>query len=163
VVVAPVMATGTVCAICAAAGAPAQARAETWRDRVAYLDDVLVAFVDSDSASVIVAPRRHIGGLSLEPEFAGDLLGGLRNAALAVQLFYGASGATVEPTTTLPGAAGHVCYWVQPTLHSTVRPLGGQVERFVSILRTRLAGEAGRPSRLRGRTSLPSAAGSSEN
>jgi len=161
-VVAPVMETGTACAICASAGAPAQALVETWRDRVAYLDDVLVAFVDAERASVVVAPRRHIAGLSMDLEYAGELLGGLRNAALAVQLFYGASGATVEPTTTLPDAWGHVCYWIQPTLRVPARPLGGHGDRLVSILRSRLAEEGSAPIALRAQRSLPSAAGSEE-
>jgi hypothetical protein len=133
--VARVGAIGGACAICAAShelpgetGPPAGPRA-------VHADDAVIAFAEPDMNGVLIAPRRHIESLSTTTELAGDVLAGVRRAAVAVQVFYGASGVSVEPTSDFPGAPGHVCFRILPTLPARLGAGAAQLEMFVSVLR----------------------------
>lgn len=132
------------CVLCAAGGTPVDAPVDTWYARLVHVDDVLMVLVDSDDA-VVVAPRTHVGSLSEDSEHAGDVLAALRNAALVLQMFYGASGATVQPVTEQRAAAGHVCYYVRPTFPTSARPVGNEQERLVAILQSHLALDTNAP------------------
>jgi len=83
---------------------------------VAYLDDELIALVAADLPGAMLAPRSHVRGLPAQPGLAGPFLAALRKVVLEVQSLYETSGTMIEPTTDLPGAAGHVCYQVMPTI-----------------------------------------------
>lgn len=82
----------------------------------AYADDELVALVDPGSPGVVLVPRSHVSGLGEMPGLSGVFLGALRRAVMVVRTAYGTTGAMIEPTTTIPGAGGHVAYRVVPTL-----------------------------------------------
>lgn len=103
------------CAVCAAIErASGTLESGTWL--VAYVDDVLIAFVQPQTGAALVAPRAHVSGLSTSPTSAGEILAGLRRAMLAVRTFSKASGSTVQPMIDVPGSAGHICYKVVATL-----------------------------------------------
>lgn len=103
------------CAVCAAIErASGELGSSTWI--VAYVDDVLIAFVEPGTGAALIAPRVHVSGLSTSPDIAGGVLAGLRRAMLAVRTFSAASGSTVQPMTDVPGSAGHICYKVVATL-----------------------------------------------
>jgi|GEM_PF-2444103 len=82
---------------------------------VAYVDGNLIAIVEPGEPGVLLAPRRHIPALAAEPAQSAPFLAALRRTVVEVQTAYGTSGAMIEPTADLPGAAGHVCYRVLPT------------------------------------------------
>lgn len=126
------------CAICAAASGASGSSAHANALSTAYVDEDFIVFIEPDRAGALVAPRQHIGALSVDPNVAGHVLGGLRQAALAVRGFYGVTGATVEPSTEAPGSPDHVCYRVSPTLPAGVPSSGVQGERLMSVLRDRL-------------------------
>ncbi|MGH9083645.1 MAG: hypothetical protein ACRDY3_10975 [Acidimicrobiales bacterium] len=84
----------------------------TSRTLIAYADDHLVAVIEHGMPGVLVAPRAHVEGLAMAPGEGGIVLGALRRAASTVRSCFGADGTTIEPTTELPGAPGHVCYRV---------------------------------------------------
>lgn len=133
------------CALCAAIATPAgELGWGTWL--AAYVDDVLVAFVQPDAGGgVLIAPREHVGALSTSEDLAGGVLAGVRRAMLAVRAFYGASGATVQPMADVPGCEGHVCYQVLATLPASTVHGGGRSEQLGTVLRRHLA-PVGRPA-----------------
>lgn len=131
------------CAICAAARATAgEPRPGPGSRLVVHADDVLIAFVQPDVVGVLIAPRQHTDRLSTTPELAGILLAGIRRAAVGVQAFYGASGVSVQPTTHFPGAPGHVCFGILPTLPARNTAHGVQLGVLVSALRGLLTAES---------------------
>ena len=105
------------CALCAVAQ-PTMERlaAEPGSRVVAYIDSELIALLEPGVPGVLLAPRSHVKGLSTSPSLSAVFLAALRRAVTEVQASYGTSGAMIEPTTEVPGAAGHVCYHVVPTL-----------------------------------------------
>ena len=111
---------GAGCALCRAAREPRPAPAGT----VVLAVDDLVALVDEHVPGVLVAPRAHMEGLTTAPVEAGVVLGALRRVAITVQSSYGASRTSIEPTTELAGAAGHVCYRVVPVAGDAPMPPG---------------------------------------
>lgn len=141
VAMASVTRTDEECAICVATRASEDAAPGDKLRELVYLDDVLAVLVESDVEGVLLAPRKHVGELAANPEVAGAVLAGLRRAAVAVQDHYRASGATVQPKTDLPGALGHVCYWVMPTLPSPTAHDEAHMEQLISLLRCRFTGQ----------------------
>lgn len=89
---------------------------------VVYVDDDLIALLQDDLPGVLLAPREHIGALSTFPERSARFLAALRRAVTEVRNSYGTSGAMIEPTTDVPGAAGHICYHVVPTMRDGDTP-----------------------------------------
>lgn len=130
------------CAICAAAASISQRPVPG--PNAVYVDDVIIAFVKPDVQGALIAPRQHIEPLSTTPEFAGRVLAGIRRASVAVQVYYGASGVSVEPMSAFPRAQGHACFRVMPTLPTLVETRGDQLEMLVSALRGVLASKAAR-------------------
>jgi hypothetical protein len=106
-----------VCALCAVAQPTMELLAAEPGSRiVAYLDSELIALLEPGVPGVMLAPRSHVKGLSTSPGLSAVFLAALRRAVTEVQSSYGTSGAMIEPSTEVPGAAGHVCYHVVPTL-----------------------------------------------
>jgi hypothetical protein len=83
---------------------------------IEYVSDVAIAFVEPERCGASLAPRAHVGSLSDLGADAGAFLAALRRAANEIQAVYGTTGTMIEPTTALPGAAGHVTYRIVPTL-----------------------------------------------
>ncbi len=105
------------CALCAVAQPTMEMLAAEPGSRVvAYLDSELIALLEPGVPGVLLAPRSHVKGLSTSPGLSAVFLAALRRAVTEVQASYGTSGAMIEPTTEVPGAVGHVCYHVVPTL-----------------------------------------------
>jgi hypothetical protein len=115
--------TDAECALCAvgetSAGHPEPEAPSTV---VAYLDDELIALLEPGLLGVLLAPRSHVQGLATQPGLSAVFLAALRRAVTEVQSSYGTSGAMVKPTTDVPGASGHVCYHVVPTMRDEMRP-----------------------------------------
>lgn len=83
---------------------------------VAYLDHEFIALLEADRPGVLLAPRKHVRGLSTLPELSGAFLAALRRTVTVVQSWQGASGATIEPTPPFPVPTSHACYRVVPTM-----------------------------------------------
>ena len=81
---------------------------------VAYVDDELIGLIPTERPGVLLAPREHIQTLSATPERSAAILAPLRQLVEQVQSFYGVTEATIEHTTDLPKAPGHVVYHVTP-------------------------------------------------
>jgi len=81
---------------------------------VAYVDDEFSGLIPLERQGVMLAPRRHTGMTSESPERAAAILATLRLLVEAVKSSYHVEAATIEPTTDLPAAPGHVCYQVTP-------------------------------------------------
>ncbi|MGH9088733.1 MAG: hypothetical protein ACRDYZ_11605 [Acidimicrobiales bacterium] len=113
----------TGCFLCVAAREQA---APAPKGTVVVVVDDLVALIEAGTPGVLVAPRSHVDGMAASPVDAGVVLGALRRAAATVQASYGVSGASIEPTTELSGAAGHVCYRVVPTVGDLPVPAGSE-------------------------------------
>lgn len=141
-----VEATDSACALCSADPITAGGTGPDARWSVVYADDILVALVVPDVAGVLIAPRPHIGGLATSPELAGVLLGALRKTAIAVKTSYRTSGVTVQPITDVPGAPGHVCYHVVPTMPTSEPPSAtAHPERLVPTLTGKLSSASAVP------------------
>lgn len=124
------------CRLCAAGGPSGEA---------VYRDPVVVALVDRWIPGVLLAPRSHLDVLDQRPDRAGPLLAAIRRAAQTVEEAFDASGARIEPTTELPGASGHVCYRVVPTVDDApIDPSAAVAEPDVlaAMLRDALAGRS---------------------
>lgn len=87
---------------------------------VAYVDDELIGLIPSDRPGMSLAPREHTGGLGDTVQASATILAPLRRLVEEVKSSYGVAEATIEPTTELPGAAGHVYYQVVPVLAGEV-------------------------------------------
>jgi hypothetical protein len=115
---------GDDCALCAVAQqGGALARVDVAGMVVAYLDDQVVGLIEPGAPGVLVAPRSHMRELSTMPAHTGAVLAALRRAAQTVMSSYRTSGTMIEPTTKVPGAAGHVCYRVVPSTFDRLLPL----------------------------------------
>ncbi len=79
-------------------------------------DQDVVTLVQFGVPGVFLAPRRHIATLSVLPDQSAAMLAALQRTVAEVRSSSAASGAMIEPSTDVPGAPGHVCYHVVPTL-----------------------------------------------
>lgn len=134
------------CALCTLGLAPPDVPLEEAEVMVAYVDEEVLILVDPAREGALFAPRVHVGSLSELGDQAGRLLAALRRVAIEVQAIYGTTGTMIEPTTDLPGAAGHVCYHVIPTL----RLNGPSPPRHLAAEARRLAAAVGGRGTVRG-------------
>jgi hypothetical protein len=110
------------CALCALAKATNESRGGRDDHVVGSLDaDVVVAYVDDDAvvllptrlSGVLVAPRRHVDGISTLTEHAlSNFLAALRRTAESVKAMVGGSGPAIEPYSEIPMTEGHICFRV---------------------------------------------------
>lgn len=124
------------CRLCEAGGPAGEA---------VYRDRLVVALVDHQLPGVLLAPRSHLDVLEQVPDRAGPLLAAIRRAARTVEEVFDASGARIEPTTDLPGAGGHVCYRVIPTVDDApIDPsvAAAEPDALAAMLREALAGRS---------------------
>jgi hypothetical protein len=121
---------------------------------LAYRDDTLIALLHPGLSGALLAPRAHVSGFAGLMGGAASFLAAMRRMVTAEQSLYGASGAVVEPTDTLSGAAGHVCYHILPTLpaaldaqdHVSRRPVDFATEVLGVAEALGSAGDADPPS-----------------
>jgi hypothetical protein len=87
-------------------------------------DDLVVAYVDDDAVvllrpqleGALVAPRRHVDGIStLTGHGLSNFLAVLRRTAETMRAVIGGSAPAIEPWPDSPRTDGHVCFRVAPS------------------------------------------------
>jgi hypothetical protein len=114
------------CALCALAEAKNERRGSGDDSDlvVAYVDDDSVVLLPTRQNGALVAPRRHVDGIStLTGHALSNFLAALRRTAESVKALVGGSGAAIEPCSEVPMAEGHVCFRVASV--SVGAPLSG--------------------------------------
>ena len=106
----------TECALCVLGDSPAGRLTADDAIAVVARDDDVVTLVQFGLPGVFLTPRHHIATLSVLPDQSAAMLAALQRTAAEVVSSSAASGAMIEATTDVPGAKGHVCYHVVPTL-----------------------------------------------
>lgn len=133
------------CRLCGSWSAEHDGPPQRERPAVTIVDDEVVAVIDPELPGVLLAPRSHVEVLTAAPTRAGAVLGALRRAAEVVQASFGATGVTIDPTTELPDAGGHVCYRIVPTLAGMPLPSetgpGVEASSLLAAIRQGAAGD----------------------
>ncbi len=120
VVAAAVEGRSSACGLCALRTSDIPLEGLSGGASVAYRDDDVMALVVPGHPGALVVPSRHVKSLSALPATSGVILAALRRAVRAVESSYQVAGVTIEPTTDVGHADGHVAYWVIPTLPATI-------------------------------------------
>jgi hypothetical protein len=138
------------CALCALAQGTNEPRGTPDDDVVGSVDeDVVVAYVDDDAvvmlptraSGVLVAPRRHVDGISSLTEHAlSNFLAALRRTAESLRVIVGGSGPAIEPYSEIPMTEGHICFRLasestgpSPSGASEVRERADRIRRSLEV------------------------------
>lgn len=112
---------------------------------IAYVDNELIGLVTPERPGLSLAPREHVARLFDVPGRSAALLASLRLLVGEVKSTYGVDEARIEPTTDLPGAAGHVCFNVVPVLAGEVEVPSDVPTRVAALAEALRRPAAGRP------------------